>query len=87
MFLIRLVLFPFRLVFGTARLSAKGGYRAGRLLGYRRMVVFGVGVAVGLIVAPMTGDEMRRRIGEAIGQQAPGTSVQDRFPESAAAAY
>lgn len=87
MFLIRLVLLPFRLLFGTARVSAKGGYRAGRLLGYRRMAVFGVGVAVGLALAPMTGSEMRRKVSEALGQRAPGTPMEDRFPEAGAAAY
>jgi hypothetical protein len=87
MFLIRLVLFPFRLLFGTARLSAKTGYRTGRMLGYRRMAVFGVGVAVGLALAPMTGAEMRRKISGALGQQAPGTPIEEPLARTGAAAY
>jgi hypothetical protein len=87
MFLIRLVLLPFRLLFGTARLSAKSGYRAGRMLGYRRMLVFGVGVAVGLVVAPMTGTELRRKISDALGQQVPGAPVEEPLAPSGAAAY
>lgn len=80
MFLIRLVLLPFRLLFGTARVSMKGGYRAGRMLGYRRLAVFGTGVAVGLLLAPMTGGELRRKVSEALGQQAPGTSIEGELP-------
>jgi hypothetical protein len=42
--------------------SAKLGYRTGRLLGYRRIFVFGLGVAVGLLIAPMTGAALRQRL-------------------------
>ena len=42
--------------------SAKLGYRTGRLLGYRRIVVFGLGIAVGLLIAPMTGAALRQKI-------------------------
>ena len=42
--------------------SAKLGYKTGRLFGYRRIFVFGLGVAVGLLLAPMTGAALRDRI-------------------------
>ena len=46
--------------------SAKLGYKTGRLFGYRRIFVFGVGVAVGLLLAPMTGAALRDKIRERI---------------------
>jgi len=60
--LIRLALLPLRLVVGTSRVALKTGYRTGRILGYRRMVVFGTGMAVGLLVAPTTGAKLRSRL-------------------------
>jgi hypothetical protein len=42
--------------------SAAAGYRTGRLLGYRRIVMLALGVAVGLLVAPVPGRELRERI-------------------------
>lgn len=42
--------------------SAKLGYRTGRLFGYRRIFVFGLGVLVGLLIAPMTGAALRQKI-------------------------
>lgn len=64
MFLFRLLFLPVRVVVGSARLGVKTGYRAGRLLGFRRMVVFAAGVGVGLLVAPVTGAEARARLRE-----------------------
>lgn len=60
--LIRLLFLPARLGLGTTKLGVRTGYRAGRLLGYRRLVVFGAGVGVGLLIAPMTGREARARL-------------------------
>lgn len=60
--LIRLLFLPARLGVGTTKLGVKTGYRAGRLLGYRRVFVFALGVGVGLLVAPMTGREARARL-------------------------
>jgi osmotically-inducible protein OsmY len=60
--LLRLIFLPAKVGVGSTKLGVKAGYRAGRLLGYRRLFVFGVGVAVGLLVAPMAGRELRARI-------------------------
>jgi osmotically-inducible protein OsmY len=60
--LIRLLLLPAKLGVGTTMLGVKAGYRAGRLLGYRRVVVFGAGVGLGLLVAPVTGREARAKL-------------------------
>ena len=46
--------------------SAKLGYKTGRLFGYRRIFVFGLGVAVGLLIAPMTGAALRDKLRELI---------------------
>jgi hypothetical protein len=48
--------------YAAGKRSARGAYRATRRLGISRMVVFGAGVGVGLLVAPVTGDEMRQRL-------------------------
>jgi hypothetical protein len=62
--LLRLLFLPAKVGVGTTRLGVKTGYRAGRLLGYRRVVVFAAGVGVGLLIAPMTGREARARLQE-----------------------
>jgi hypothetical protein len=60
--LIRLLFLPAKVGIGTTKLGAKAGYRTGRLLGYRRLFVFGAGVAVGLLFAPMAGRELRAKL-------------------------
>jgi osmotically-inducible protein OsmY len=71
--MLRTVTFPARATYGVGRVSARAGYAAGRrsartayratrLLGLRRMFVFGTGVAVGLLWAPTTGAEMREKL-------------------------
>src|SRR4051795_5571619 len=67
MIVVRFVLFPFRLGAKTTTLAAKTGYRTGRLLGYRRLFVFGAGIAVGLLLAPVPGARLRQAIRDAIG--------------------
>jgi hypothetical protein len=68
--LIRMILFPARLTYGVGKLSAKSGYkagrtsvvgsyRAGRALGYRRMLTLAIGVGIGLLIAPTSGQELR----------------------------
>ena len=75
--LTRLVVWPLKV--GTG--SAKVGYRAGRLLGYRRVLVFGLGVACGLLLAPMTGAALRQRIRELIeGEDLPNDPVPAEAP-------
>jgi hypothetical protein len=55
---------PFRLLglgFKVGRGSTKVGHRTLRLVGYRRLLLFVGGVAVGLLLAPMPGDRMRAK--------------------------
>lgn len=56
--LTRPVVWPIKAgAFGTAV-----GYRTGRLLGYRRLALVGLGVAIGLAVAPRPGRELRAKL-------------------------
>ena len=40
------------------------GYKTGRLFGYRRVTVFLLGVAIGLLLAPVPGRELRAMLKE-----------------------
>jgi hypothetical protein len=64
MLLVRVVFLPFRLAFKTTGVATKVGYRTGRLVGYRRLVLFGAGVVVGLLIAPMAGSVLRDKLRE-----------------------
>jgi hypothetical protein len=57
-FLFRLILLPPRLAFGTTRL----GFKTARFLGIRRLFFVGIGVGIGLLIAPVPGAEMRERL-------------------------
>jgi hypothetical protein len=84
----RLVTFPIRLTYGTSKLAAVGGYKAGRasvkgtykagaLLGYRRMLWVGVGVGIGLLVAPTSGAELRDKLRASLAARQGGGSDQE----------
>lgn len=60
--IVRTLLLPVRVGVGGTKLGVKAGYRTGRLLGYRRLLVFAAGVGVGLLIAPMAGRELRARL-------------------------
>ncbi len=69
----RPVVWPLR----SARFGAATGFRVGRLLGLRRLSYLGVGVAIGLLVAPVPGQELRRRIREKLVPEPPLAEVVD----------
>jgi hypothetical protein len=86
-FLVRLVLLPFRVVLaGLATAFAMGRAvgalpvritnRLGRLLGARTVVALVLGVAVGLLVAPGPGRDLRDRIRRFVAERR-GTGDQD----------
>ena len=77
--LLRLIFLPAKVGVGTTRLGVKAGYRTGRLLGYRRLVVFSAGVGVGLLIAPMTGHELRTRIQYLIDERMGRGDLADRI--------
>jgi len=62
MFVVRLVFFPIKVGTKATKVAAKTGYRTGRLFGYRRLFVFGLGVAVGVLIAPGPGKELRDKL-------------------------
>jgi len=74
MFLIRLAFLPVRLLVGSTKLASKAGFAAGRIVGYRRVAVFGAGVIFGLLLAPSSGRELRRRIAALAGGASGGGS-------------
>ena len=58
----RFAVLGFRLGAGSAKLT----HRTVRFLGYRRLCVFGAGVALGLLIAPVPGDKLRAKLLQAI---------------------
>jgi hypothetical protein len=64
-----LLTLPFKLLglgFKTGAGSVKLTHRSLRLMGYRRLVVFGAGIGVGVLIAPGPGAEMRARLREVV---------------------
>jgi hypothetical protein len=70
---IRTVLLPVRMTYGAGKLGVKTGYRAGRLsvgstykvgrfVGISRLLALALGVGIGLLIAPMTGAELRQQL-------------------------
>jgi hypothetical protein len=78
-----LVTLPFKLVglgFKTGAGSVKLTHRTVRLMGYRRLFVFGAGVGVGLLIAPGPGAEMRAKLRELLDNlqgSSPSSSATD----------
>ena len=62
---------PPRLLLGTSKLAFRSGYAAGRTVGFSRLLIFGAGVATGLLVAPITGRELRKRLRDRMEQSGP----------------
>jgi hypothetical protein len=78
----RPVVWPLR----SARFGVASGFRIGRLLGYRRLTYLAVGVAIGLLLAPVPGQELRRRLRERFMPEPPLAEVVDlRLPAAALA--
>ena len=73
----------------TAGYSAAAGYKTGRLLGYRRLFVFGLGVLTGVLIS---NKELRDTIvekiagGGAIAELPPATATSPSMTASPAAA-
>ena len=78
MILIRLAFLPLRIVLGVTGLGLRTSYRAGRLVGYGRLATFGLGVAVGVVVASPAAREWLRAAAEEALARVQGT---DDAPE------
>jgi hypothetical protein len=62
MFVVRLVFFPIKVGTTATKVAAKTTYRTGRFLGYRRLFLVGLGVGIGLLIAPGPGRELRAKL-------------------------
>jgi hypothetical protein len=52
-------------------LGVSVGYKTGRFVGYRRLTVFLLGVGVGLLLAPVPGQQLRAMLRERLMPAAP----------------
>jgi hypothetical protein len=74
--LTRMIVWPVKVGAG----SAKVGYKTGRVIGYKRVFVFGLGVAVGLLIAPTTGATLRRKLMALVDGDIANDPVPAEFP-------
>lgn len=51
-----------------------------KVIGYRRVALLGTGVAIGMVVTPVSGPELRRKISEEIAKRRAGSepTIEDR---------
>lgn len=86
-----LLTLPFRVV-GVALVVVAGVTKLARgalgVVGYRRLTLVVIGVAIGLLVAPVPGEALRRRLRETLDQRAgvAPTGVEDRVREALSSA-
>ena len=57
-------------MFTVLRAGFRAGYRTARLIGLGRLVVLGVGIGIGLLVAPTSGAELRERLRRKLEERA-----------------
>ena len=69
MLVVRLVFFPLKVGTTATKVAAKTGYRTGRLLGYRRLFVFGLGIFIGLMIAPGPGPRAPCEVASVAGRR------------------
>ena len=65
--MLRVVTLPFKVGTKTGMVASKVGYRTARFVGFRRLFVLSVGIAIGLLIAPMTGRALREKLKARLG--------------------
>jgi hypothetical protein len=88
--MIFLLTLPIRILglgYRAGSLSAKATRRTVRFVGYRRVALLLVGIAIGLLLAPVPGAELRARLRKQLSQLGPATPLElgDRIREELAA--
>jgi hypothetical protein len=59
---VKTVMLPVRVSYGAGKLGVKTSYGLGRRVGISRLLALGLGVGIGLLVAPTSGEELRDRL-------------------------
>ena len=62
-------------------MGVSAGYKTGRFVGYRRLTVFLLGVAVGLLIAPVPGAQWRAMIRERLMPEPADPAIDLTVPE------
>jgi hypothetical protein len=84
--MLRLVTFPVRAGVHVGATGTKVGYRTARLLGFRRLFLLGVGIAIGLLIAPVPGRQLRAKLAELAEGATRAEPLPDLSPADATAA-
>lgn len=64
--IVRTVVLPFRLGWFAGKTAGKVSYRTTRLIGFKRLLLLGIGVGIGLLVAPTPGRDLRAKLQAAL---------------------
>ncbi len=72
-----------RLVFKVPAMAWRAGKGSARVVGYRRVLLLGTGIGIGLLVAPTSGEVLRGRLRDALARRRAGSepSVEERVRE------
>ena len=82
--LVRLILLPIKLALAALGITARTGFRLGRfparatrrsfrIVGFKALVFLVLGLAIGLLLAPESGKQLRARLAALLGQGAGGS--------------